>query len=531
MRAVFLAAVVLLASCEQDAARGAACRHDSDCQSPLVCALGRCRAECRESRDCEVGTHCLIEPATGVGVCSVPDVDVCLDTECPSGFVCAEGQCVNSCAAVTRCADGVCVDGACIVVVGDAGILDDAGLDASVDDADVDAGPACHGPSCDPVIDLDVRAMRTFAVTRGGDVWAWGDARSGNLGDGLMSHGTCVNCASTPVRVVLPSGAPLAGAVEVSAGTDFACARLGDGTVWCWGYNGEGQLGDGTGVLRPLPVQLLATDAGATAPVTDAVSLVVGAHHACIVRGAAREVWCWGQGGEGQLGTGLTMDAGTAVRATVFPAPVDELGLAYRHTLARIADGSILGVGHDDCIVLGAGAADSVAVSPSTASFGAAVSIATSTWNACALSSAGSVGCWGLASPVIGLTSVTTPCTACGAGGDPCIGDPQPINVPTSDPFERILGSGDGIYFGLTASGHAYLWGGAFGGVVVTQRTPLPVNLPGAASIVDAAADTHACVLTSDGDVYCFGSNAFGELGRGTSSDTADARALPVEWP
>ena len=52
-------------------------------------------------------------------------------------------------------------------------------------------------------------------------------------------------------------GAQVRGVVEVAAGAEHACARGGDGSVWCWGANSEGQLGDGTRLARLAPIQVI----------------------------------------------------------------------------------------------------------------------------------------------------------------------------------------------------------------------------------------------------------------------------------
>ena len=83
----------------------------------------------------------------------------------------------------------------------------------------------------------------SLALKRGGTVWAWGDNSSGQLGDG-----TTTNC-STPVQ--LPD---LAGVTGIATLNNHSMALLGDGTAWAWGYNFYGQLGDGTTTNSSIPV-------------------------------------------------------------------------------------------------------------------------------------------------------------------------------------------------------------------------------------------------------------------------------------
>jgi len=130
VRAPAVAALLALVACQPSPVPGAACERASDCTPPLACAVGRCRAPCASSLDCPTLARCIVEPATGIGVCSLPAVDECARHECPLGFVCRSGSCLNACDAIPRCPDGRCEDGACVppnLPALDAGPTGDAG--------------------------------------------------------------------------------------------------------------------------------------------------------------------------------------------------------------------------------------------------------------------------------------------------------------------------------------------------------------------------------------------------------------------
>lgn len=130
-----------------------------------------------------------------------------------------------------------------------------------------------------PVRDLGTSGGNTCAVAQDGGVWCWG---SNVFGESAQPAG--VREVLVPTRV-----AGLGPAVEVDTGQNHACARLQDGTVWCWG--GAGPLGDGAYTQRHAPVQVSGL-AGATA-------LAVGQNHNC-ARVAGGAVQCWGStGGRG----------------------------------------------------------------------------------------------------------------------------------------------------------------------------------------------------------------------------------------
>lgn len=115
------------------------------------------------------------------------------------------------------------------------------------------------------------------AVVRG-RVQCFGDNRHGELGSGAPM----MNGIMSPVEV--PG---IDSAVEVAAGYWHTCARMADGTVWCWGSNGQGQLGNGSMTSSAEPV--------AVAGLSEATRLALGDWSSCALRRDG-SVWCWGNG-------------------------------------------------------------------------------------------------------------------------------------------------------------------------------------------------------------------------------------------
>jgi hypothetical protein len=99
--------------------------------------------------------------------------------------------------------------------------------------------------------------MGSFAVKDDGTVWAWGYNYYGNLGNGTTSYPTP---SPVPTQVLGEGGVGvLSNGVAISASQPITLALKDDGTVWAWGYNSDGQLGDGTMTSRFTPVQVGAT--------------------------------------------------------------------------------------------------------------------------------------------------------------------------------------------------------------------------------------------------------------------------------
>jgi len=145
-------------------------------------------------------------------------------------------------------------------------------------------------------------AAHTCALRTSGEVFCWGDAASGQLGDGTMTD------ARAPVAAVLPMMAQ-----AVAVGAQHSCAALLDGSVRCWGANDQGQLGDG-GTLG-------STSAVTTIGAAEIVAVAGGNKHTCALTttGAA---YCWGYNNTGQVGDGtLTPNLPTATRVRTLPFP------------------------------------------------------------------------------------------------------------------------------------------------------------------------------------------------------------------
>ncbi|MBF0412283.1 MAG: hypothetical protein HQK70_06190 [Desulfamplus sp.] len=200
------------------------------------------------------------------------------------------------------------------------------------------------------VIAIAAGDYHTVALKSDGTVWTWGQNTSGQLG-----NGTTIN-SRIPVQVKdtsSPSGL-LTNITAITAGGGSTTPLLGtgghtvalkdDGTVWAWGYNGSGQLGDGTNTDRLEPVQIAAIPFGFKA-------IAAGNAHTVALDNNGN-VRAWGYNGSGQLGDGTNTDSNTPVLLTGI-SDVSDISAGYDHTVAMQSDGTVWAWGDNFCGKLG----------------------------------------------------------------------------------------------------------------------------------------------------------------------------------
>ena len=184
------------------------------------------------------------------------------------------------------------------------------------------------------VVSVSAGGGHTLALRADGTVWAWGENTYGQLGDGTN------DARFFPVQV-----AGLTDVVEVSAGYDHSLARKRDGSVWAWGSNYGGHLGDGTTTDRSNPVRVVG--------LSGVVQISAGNTFSTALTSDG-SVWVWGANYDAQLGDG-TFDQQTVPERLSGLANVAQISAGFAHTLALKADGSVVAWGRNDVGQLGDG--------------------------------------------------------------------------------------------------------------------------------------------------------------------------------
>ncbi|MEX1364765.1 MAG: hypothetical protein AB1Z98_16680 [Nannocystaceae bacterium] len=139
------------------------------------------------------------------------------------------------------------------------------------------------------VVDLAGGSFHTCALTATGEVWCWGANGDGQLGEPMMGS------SDVPVPLTM-----LGDVVDVAAGAFHTCVLDATGTVTCWGRNDVGELGAEGPVEPGQRVEVVG--------LPPARALTLGDFHGCIITEGTDEVWCWGANGFGQTGEGAVGD-------------------------------------------------------------------------------------------------------------------------------------------------------------------------------------------------------------------------------
>jgi alpha-tubulin suppressor-like RCC1 family protein len=169
-----------------------------------------------------------------------------------------------------------------------------------------------------PALSVSAGQYDTCAVIAGQGLWCWGLGSSGELGNGGTSS------SAFPVRVSFNDVGPQPVSVSVG-GNSTECATLSDHSVWCWGLNGNGQVGDGTTTERDVPT--LVSGISGTAP-------AAGYSFACSADETVTiGVDCWGFNVEGQLGNpGLSVSQSLTPQALLLLGNMSSIDAAVFHT-------------------------------------------------------------------------------------------------------------------------------------------------------------------------------------------------------
>ena len=190
------------------------------------------------------------------------------------------------------------------------------------------------------IVEVSSGSVHTCALTEQGGVLCWGNGLVGQLGNGDDNADK-----NYPVAVMESGDVPLAGIVQISTDGYYTCGLKSGGTVVCWGFGNDGRLGNGDTVSKSYPVTVVASE-GSSNPLGDIVQISTGLSHACALTSMGK-VKCWGFGGDGRLGNGDTVNKSYPVTVAAPEGssnPLDDIvqiGTGSNYACARTSTGGV----------------------------------------------------------------------------------------------------------------------------------------------------------------------------------------------
>jgi alpha-tubulin suppressor-like RCC1 family protein len=355
----------------------------------------------------------------------------------------------------------------------------------------------------------------TCALDLSGAAYCWGLNGSGQLGNNSVTQ-SLVPVAVTTSGVL--SGKTL---TQIAAGNSHTCALDSSGAAYCWGANGNGQLGNNATARSLVPVAVITSGVLSGTTLTQ---ITAGSAHTCALD-ASGAAYCWGANGNGQLGNSSTTQSlvpvavttsGVLSGTTLTQISSDENGM---YTCALDSNGAAYCWGAASFGQLGNGGVSSVpgvpvaVVTSGPLSGKTLTQIATGSGSTCAVASTGTAYCWGQ-----------------GVNGELGNGSATNSNVPVTVATSGVLAGktltqvslGTNFACALDASGAAYCWGLNTSGQVGNPATAAHFLVPTAVTSQAAvsAGYTHSCTISS-GRAYCWGDNSDGELGNGSTTSSS----------
>jgi alpha-tubulin suppressor-like RCC1 family protein len=327
----------------------------------------------------------------------------------------------------------------------------------------------------------------SLALKADGTVWAWGTNGNGELGDG-----------STTTRPAAVQVSGVSSVIAIAAGWNHSLAVKADGTVWTWGYNGNGQLGNGTATSSTTPVQV--------SGLSGVVAVAAGPYHSLALK-ADGTIWAWGDNGTGELGNGTQTGSLTPVQVTGITT-AKGIAAGDHSSLAVLADGTVRAWGMNSSGQLGDGTTSDRYTPVTVNGLRGVTAVAAGSISSHALRTDGRVvgSVWSWGSNYYGV-----------------LGDGTNYNsaVPVATLRNAYaLAVGLNHVLAATRDGSVWAWGtndsGHLGDGTTTARRR-PVRVSGLSDVAQlAAGESHSLALRADGVEWSWGANSDGQLDKGS---------------
>lgn len=328
----------------------------------------------------------------------------------------------------------------------------------------------------------------TVAIKTEGTLWAWGNNSVGQLGNGTTTN------RNVPTNIGTTSDWK-----TVAIGTNHTVALKMDGSLWAWGDNQTGELGDGTTINKNIPVQIgTAQD----------WRMVAAGNQYTVALKTDGTLWAWGDNYFGQLGDGTSTDKRIPVQIGT-AKDWQTITVGYYHTIGVKTDGTLWTWGGNDSGQLGDG---TTTKSYTQKKIGTATDWKTVTAgdsHTIAVKTDGTLWAWGK-NTYGELGSGTTTVSYI------------PTKIGTSTDWKDVNSEGSHT-IAIKTDGTLWAWGNNFygelgNGTTIKSLFPIQIGSANNWQAVSAGRD-HTVALKTDGTLCTWGYNSSGQLGDATNAD------------
>jgi len=385
----------------------------------------------------------------------------------------------------------------------------------------------------DPAARISAGEFHTLYVDNSESVWAWGNNTYGQLGIGVRG-GT-----RAPVRVKGPQeGTDLTGVAVVAAGNAHSAALKNDGTVWTWGNNYRGILGDGTTETRFAPVQVKKGDSYSTdGYLHDVVNIALGEGFSVALKDDGT-VWTWGNDSHGTLGLGglphnyqvspVQVSKGNSSSMDDYLHDIVDISAGLNHVVALKSDGTVWTWGSNNQGQLGINVPNNIIKTAPVQVVGGllsdddylydVVAISAGSDHTLALKKDGTVWAWG-----------KNDCGQLGWGRiSQKVFAPVQVIERNGVPLTGVcaVAAGGDHSVAVKTDGTVWVWGDVRSGLLGNAqagdniRAPYPVQVPQLSNMVAVTAGAYHNVACQSGDtLWAWGDNRYRQIGNGTTEN------------
>ena len=341
-----------------------------------------------------------------------------------------------------------------------------------------------------------------------GTLWTWGSNSIGQLGNGISSSIVPTYATSSPVQTVAGGNEWYDFSVGKNAIAAISSSTFNPKNLWVWGGNNRGQLGDGTTIDRSIPVQTIDN-------ITDWQEIIVGSAFMAGLTKSGR-IWCWGENTYGQLGdnsSGQAASKSSPVQTITFATNWTKISAGSSFLGAIKDDGSLWMWGNNNYGQLGDGSRLDKSSPVQTTAFGtdwASVSCpktVDTTGYAAGIKTDNTIWLWG--NNYFGQL-----------GDNTTVHKSSPVQTVTFATNWSKVALGHGHVAAIKSDGSLWTWGFNYYGQlgdnsVVTKSSPVQTAAGGSTWSQVACGFLHTVAIKSDGTLWSWGHGIYGQLGQG----------------